>query len=868
MQKFDSRQTKLVSAQGFIGNSANETLDAVFPRINDELAKLYEDRNILLTQGGLITYATSGANGTISFTEVINIVLFSKISGAVPQIISLGSSNQVLTDGQMWYAVVNRSAGTATTSINTQLPAVTSANQEIFLLAARKDAGDGTSRIYWRNGTAQNDGQTIRLGASGSGSGGSGTGDDLASLNFRASFTDLFDESATASNTAVDSSAGKTDATAYSASKALYLLNYDASKTAFTGSTTTNILISATPSFTVKTGDVIVIGSEIRRITAITSQTNVTTDAFSAAPINGTQITISQAVHTKDIYGLALDGNSLSTHFAGASFNEILVDYEDTTTVADNIFDVNTTPVIGFSASLDNSSWSNLGVRRTNQTDIMQSTVFSAAGTALYLRFFANKTSGSGSVNLLRYKTFLQKSTTVSGTNPTNSAYAFTNGVGTPVNCSLSVVATKTRITLSNMSFGVGALPGTAKGALKVYLNGQLIPRYIDSTLTPDASYTEVSSTIIDLNQDYSAVNISVQVDQEYLLGGDSSTANTTNIASINAHGFKNYLINSNFDFWQRGTTGTIANAASTYASADRWYVRNALGTNGIITQSRVSGVNDGAKYGCSVQITTAPTAAQANGCELFQVIENIDSLDFMNKYASFGCYIKALGNVNQIGLSFMYAASEIKPTTTLGSEALITVNNASFINGQVLAQAIGTLPGNAGVIGIRIRITGVSSGNAYDLNNGFIVEKAMLNQGTIVSPFVKAGANAQDELAMAQRFYYRPNFADQTSIYSRFSVGQAISTTSGVLSIPLPNMRSMPSLSTSTIGKLAVLNATATVQALTALAIDGGQTGTIGPISSIGLNFTVASGLVAGNSAQFLRNGDATGWFDLSSEI
>jgi hypothetical protein len=753
---FDARQTRYRNTPSALGNAADLALNTLLATIDGYQGKYLEDRNVLLVDGGLITYATSGLNGTISFTEGLNLVINQKISGAAPQVISLTSSNQTLTNNQVLYATVNRTAGTATLTIASSLPSATYANQEIFLLALRKDAGDGTSRIYWRNGTAQNDGQTIRLGASGSGSGGSGTGDDLASLNFRASLTELFDEGPSNAYTSVDSGAGKTDSANYSATSAYYRISYDASKTATTGSTTTNILVSATPSFTVKTGDIIMIGTEVRRITTVTSQTNLVTDAFSAAPTNGTQITISQAVHTKELYGLALDGNSISTEFAGASFNEILVDYEDTTTASDIIYDVNTTPVIAFTASLDNSSWSNVSTRSTNQTDTWQSTVFSTAGTALYLRFFANKTSGSGLVNILKYKVFLQKSLSASGTNPTNSAYAFLNGVGTPINCSLSVVSGKTRITLSNISYGVGSLSGTTKGALKVYVNGQLLPRFVNSTLTPDGSYTEVSTTIIDLDKDYSAFNLPVQIDQEYILGGDSSTANTSNIAYINSHGFKNYLINSNFDFWQRGTAGTISNGNSSYVSVDRWYAKNALGTNGVLTLIQASGSTPGSKFGCSLQITTAPTAAQANGCELYQVVENIDSLDFLNKYASFGCYIKALGNVNQVGLSLVYNTSEAKPTTALGSESLITVNSSSFSLGQAIARSVGTLPGNSGVIGVKVRITGVSSGNLYDLNNGFVIEQAMLNQGTVLAPYMKAASNAQDELAMCQRFYQK----------------------------------------------------------------------------------------------------------------
>ncbi len=168
INRFDSRQTKLASATGMIGSAANDTLESIFPKINDELAKLYEDKNILLTDGGIVNYLGT----TVTFTEDLNIVLNSKISGASPQIISLASTTRTISaTGKMIYAVINRTAGTATvTDDATTLPAVTSANQEVFLIAKRIDAGDGTKRLYFRNGTVLNEGQAIRLGAGGGGS--------------------------------------------------------------------------------------------------------------------------------------------------------------------------------------------------------------------------------------------------------------------------------------------------------------------------------------------------------------------------------------------------------------------------------------------------------------------------------------------------------------------------------------------------------------------------------------------------------------------------------------------------------------------------------------------------------------------------
>lgn len=163
--KIDSRQSKLVAATSMVGSAANDTLDTIFPKIDAELAKLFEDRNVMLTDGGVLSFT-----GTqVQFTEDLNITLNQKISGAVPQVISLGSANRIFTNsGDMLVAAINRTAGTATLSIvisGSSLPAASSANQEVFLIAKRVDAGDGTKRLYFRDGTVLDAGQSFRLGS-------------------------------------------------------------------------------------------------------------------------------------------------------------------------------------------------------------------------------------------------------------------------------------------------------------------------------------------------------------------------------------------------------------------------------------------------------------------------------------------------------------------------------------------------------------------------------------------------------------------------------------------------------------------------------------------------------------------------------
>lgn len=524
--KFDARQSVLRAALGMIGSVANDSLDTIFPKVDAELAKLFEDRNILLTDGGTVTFT-----GTqLQFTENLNLVLNQKISGAAPQVISLGSANvNFSATNQIWYAVIDRTAGTAVSTTGaTTMPAATSANQEVFLIAKRVDAGDGTQRVYFRNGSALSAGQTVRLGASGSGGSGSGTGDDLDSLVYRASFADSFTENSANANSSINATG--TNAI-FNAAKSMYVLSYDAAKTATAPSTT--VTLSAAPAFTVAVGDIVASSGVVRKITAVASQTSYTIEAAFPTALSASACVVSQAVYTKDIYNFAVDGAALSAGFNGATFSDVLVDYKDSATSGSNIFTPNTTPVVGFVTSNDNTNFTTLGLRATNETDTAASTALLSAGTALYLRFFANQSAGSGTVNLINYKVFMQKSVVSAAGGVFAAAYAFTNSVGTPYQCSVSLVGGKTTIqTTFAMAMGVNV--GSPYGSVDVLINGALIPRFINATLTPDAFYTEVSPFVIQLDRDYSAQNLSVEILQ-YVQIIDASTTNTSAIAAIQA---------------------------------------------------------------------------------------------------------------------------------------------------------------------------------------------------------------------------------------------------------------------------------------------------------------------------------------------
>lgn len=225
-----------------------------------------------------------------------------------------------------------------------------------------------------------------------------------------------------------------------------------------------------------------------------------------------------------------------------------------------------------------------------------------------------------------------------------------------------------------------------------------------------------------------------------------------------------NFLVNSGFDYWQVGTSAAVTatgggTPTATYLyQPDQWYVNNILGggtVEGIITFSQQTASVDGSGFAAKALITTAPTGTGIqNGCELYQVLSNVASRRLYNKTASFSIQVKAFGNVNQVGIQFYYATSEAKLATSIGSEVLTTVNSAGYTVCKISGQALGSSMTTSGVIGVRIRPTAVSSGNLYDLNNGFQVEQGMLNLGPVAHSWHRQSESPSQELTACQFFY------------------------------------------------------------------------------------------------------------------
>lgn len=224
----------------------------------------------------------------------------------------------------------------------------------------------------------------------------------------------------------------------------------------------------------------------------------------------------------------------------------------------------------------------------------------------------------------------------------------------------------------------------------------------------------------------------------------------------------KNYLFNSNFSLWQRGSAHELANGLTLYG-ADRWYVKNMLGDASTIRYMRVAPTLPGTYRAAQVEIVKAPTANEQNGCELYQTLDNATTLLTINENLTFSIKIKALGQTDRIGLQLMYSDKETMVTIPLGPESVHAVNPHGFIFAQHPHQRIENIP-SGGVIGVRIRLLERSDGrgHAYDRGNGFVVEQAMLNPGTTAAPYIPRHQSFNDEVASCLRFYQKSFALDE----------------------------------------------------------------------------------------------------------
>ena len=234
----------------------------------------------------------------------------------------------------------------------------------------------------------------------------------------------------------------------------------------------------------------------------------------------------------------------------------------------------------------------------------------------------------------------------------------------------------------------------------------------------------------------------------------------TPRVSEINGGplaGFRNAIINGNFDIWQRGTSFTLAEF-----SADRWF-SNRLGTTHTATRQPFTvgqtAVPGEPTYFCRTVVTSV--AGAANFSNLIQRIEDVRT--FAGQQVTFSFWAKADATKNisvEFGQSFGTGGS---PSTTVDGLGIAKVSigtswqkvTVTTTLPSISGKTLGT-DGNSCLVA-RIWFDAGSSSNSRTNTLGqqsgtFEIAQVQIEAGPVATPFERRPIGT--ELSLCQRYY------------------------------------------------------------------------------------------------------------------
>jgi len=243
------------------------------------------------------------------------------------------------------------------------------------------------------------------------------------------------------------------------------------------------------------------------------------------------------------------------------------------------------------------------------------------------------------------------------------------------------------------------------------------------------------------------------------LAADGSATANVSSINNGPLAGFRNAIINGNFDIWQRGTSQTAAG----YGSADRWQSARLGSTCTMSRQAFTLGQTDvpgEPTYFCRMAVTSVADAS--NFSSLIQTIEGVRT--FANQQVTVSFWAKAdaskpiavelLQFFGDGGApsSFVGAIGSTKTTLTTGWQRITVTATVPSISGKTL--------GSDGRDSFRLNIF-FDAGSDYNARTDslgqqsgtFDIAQVQVEPGPVATPFERRPIGT--ELALCQRYYF-----------------------------------------------------------------------------------------------------------------
>ena len=231
----------------------------------------------------------------------------------------------------------------------------------------------------------------------------------------------------------------------------------------------------------------------------------------------------------------------------------------------------------------------------------------------------------------------------------------------------------------------------------------------------------------------------------------------------------KNFLINGNYDIWQKGTS--ISSFAQT--SVDRWYTQDA---GGATVSQQTTGAPAGSRYFCRVASTAA-----AGGANLYQFIETNNVAPMWGKTVTLSVKLRRNASMTANLAIVLYKSSTVDANINqhpANSIANVTITPSQLPTGTTSSDwytatitAVVPNDGTANSVYAQISISANIPSGAY-----YEVAQAQLEIGSVATPFSRAGGTFQGELALCQR-YFEKSYDQGTAIGALTAYGRVAGT-------------------------------------------------------------------------------------------
>ena len=219
----------------------------------------------------------------------------------------------------------------------------------------------------------------------------------------------------------------------------------------------------------------------------------------------------------------------------------------------------------------------------------------------------------------------------------------------------------------------------------------------------------------------------------------------------------RNAMINGGCEIAQRGTAAVTLTAAGLLYPVDRIFAGRSSGTTGATAQQINSTTLTGFNNAVRVQRTAGNTAT--NDLYIGQSMESLNSIPLAGKTVTLSFYARAGANFSSSGSALSVRLYSGTGTDQSGLGSGFTGTATPISTSQVITTSwvrysfTATIATTATQLQFLAFYAPVGTAGAADY---FDITGIMLEVGSQVSPFVRAGLNIQGELAMCQRYCYK----------------------------------------------------------------------------------------------------------------